>query len=227
MTRANLDRKIHNMMNEILIIDSMVENAALSAVQALKDSDLQAAETIYKADAQINARRFALEKECLITIATEQPIMASDLRLVASVLEVVNELERMGDYAKGIARVCLRIGKQEHIKPIIDLPIMADIAVDMLHRAIAAFVAQDLEQARSIPQEDNQVDALYEKIYAELITIITRDPSTAGQANLLMWAAHNLERMADRVTNICERTIYIRTGELIEIDNSDDEDLSI
>lgn len=227
MTRANLDRKIHNMMNEILIIDSMVENAALSVVQALKDSDLQAAETIYKADAQINARRFAVEKECLITIATEQPIMASDLRLVASVLEVVNELERMGDYAKGIARVCLRIGKQEHIKPIIDLPIMADIAVDMLHRAIAAFVAQDLEQARSIPQEDNQVDALYEKIYAELITIITRDPSTAGQANLLMWAAHNLERMADRVTNICERTIYIRTGELIEIDNSDDEDLSI
>jgi len=226
MSRLNLDRKIRNMMNEILIIDSMVETAVLEAIQALKNQDLDAALTIYKADAEINARRFALEKECMITIATEQPIMASDLRLVASVLEVVNELERMGDYAKGIARVTLRIGKQPHIKPIIDLPHMAELAVDMLHRAIAAFVAQDAETARQIPKEDNLVDALYQKIYNELIAIVTRDPATAGQANLLMWAAHNLERLADRVTNICERTIYIHTGEMVEIDVSDDEDLT-
>lgn len=226
MSRLNLDRKIRNMMNEILIIDSMVETAVLEAIQALKNQDLDAALTIYKADAEINARRFALEKECMITIATEQPIMASDLRLVASVLEVVNELERMGDYAKGIARVTMRIGKQPHIKPIIDLPHMAELAVDMLHRAIAAFVSQDAETARQIPKEDNLVDALYQKIYNELIAIVTRDPATAGQANLLMWAAHNLERMADRVTNICERTIYIHTGEMTEIDVSDDEDLT-
>ena len=226
MSRLNLDRKIKNMQNEILIIDSMVESAALGAIRALKDQDLDAAANLYKADAQINARRFALEKECMITIATEQPIMASDLRLVASVLEVVNELERMGDYAKGIARVCLRIGKQPHIKPIVDLPHMAQIVVDMLHRAIAAFVAQDVETARQIPREDNQVDALYQKIYNELIDVVTRDPSAAGQANLLMWAAHNLERMADRVTNICERTIYIHTGEMVEIDVNDDEDLT-
>lgn len=226
MSRLNLDRKIRNMMNEILIIDSMVETAVLEAIQALKNQDLDAAITIYKADAEINARRFALEKECMITIATEQPIMASDLRLVASVLEVVNELERMGDYAKGIARVTMRIGKQPHIKPIIDLPHMAELAVDMLHRAIAAFVSQDAETARQIPKEDNLVDALYQKIYNELIAIVTRDPATAGQANLLMWAAHNLERMADRVTNICERTIYIHTGEMTEIDVSDDEDLT-
>lgn len=226
MSRLNLDRKIRNMKNEILIIDSMVETATLEAIQALKNQDLDAALTIYNADAEINARRFALEKECMITIATEQPIMASDLRLVASVLEVVNELERMGDYAKGIARVALRIGKQPHIKPIIDLPRMATLVVDMLHRAVAAFVAQDVETARLIPQEDNQVDALYQTIYNDLIAIITRDPSTAGQANLLMWAAHNLERMADRVTNICERTIYIQTGEMVEIDVSYDEDLT-
>lgn len=226
MTRANLDRKIQHMMNEILIIDSMVESATLGAIQALKERDLESARTIYKGDTQINARRFNLEKECMITIATEQPIMATDLRLVASVLEVVNELERMGDYAKGIARVCLRIGDQEHIKPIIDLPRMAELAVSMLHRAIAAFIAQDVEQARLIPQEDNQVDEFYDKIYHELITIVSRDPTTASQANLLMWAAHNLERMADRVTNICERTIYIMTGEMIEIDTTDDEDLT-
>lgn len=226
MSRLNLDRKIRNMKNEILIIDSMVESATLGAIQALKNQDLDAALTIYNADAEINARRFALEKECMITIATEQPIMASDLRVVASVLEVVNELERMGDYAKGIARVALRIGKQPHIKPIIDLPRMAELVVDMLHRAIAAFVAQDAETARQIPLEDNRVDALYQTIYNDLIAIITRDPSTAGQANLLMWAAHNLERMADRVTNICERTVYIHTGEMVEIDVTDDEDLT-
>lgn len=226
MTRANLDRKIKNMLNEILIIDSMVESATLGAIRALKDKDLESARAIYYADSQINARRFNLEKDCMVTIATEQPIMASDLRLVASILEVVNELERMGDYAKGIARVCLRIGDQEHIKAIIDLPHMADLAVDMLHRAVAAFVAQDIETAAAIPAEDVQVDNFYQVIYNDLIAIITRDPATAGQANLLMWAAHNLERMADRVTNICERTIYIRTGEMTEIDTTYDEDLN-
>lgn len=226
MTRANLDRKLKNMLNEILIIDSMVESATLGAIQALKDKDQESARTIYKADSQINARRFNLEKDCMVTIATEQPIMASDLRLVASILEVVNELERMGDYAKGIARVCLRIGDQEHIKPILDLPRMADLAVDMLHRAVAAFVTLDVETASAIPTEDVQVDNLYQVIYNDLIAIVTRDPATAGQANLLMWAAHNLERMADRVTNICERTIYVRTGEMTEIDTTDDEDLT-
>lgn len=226
MTRANLDRKLKNMLNEILIIDSMVESATLGAIQALKDKDQESARTIYKADSQINARRFNLEKDCMVTIATEQPIMASDLRLVASILEVVNELERMGDYAKGIARVCLRIGDQEHIKPILDLPRMADLAVDMLHRAVAAFVTLDVETASAIPAEDVQVDNFYQVIYNDLIAIVTRDPATAGQANLLMWAAHNLERMADRVTNICERTIYVRTGEMTEIDTTDDEDLT-
>ena len=225
MTRQNLDRKIRHMLDEILVIDSMVESATLEAIQALKQHDLEAARRIYLADAQINARRFRLENECMITIATEQPIMATDLRLVASVLEVVNELERMGDYAKGIARICLRIGHEQHIKPIVDLPHMAEIVVNMLHRAVSAFIAQDAEQARLIPQDDDQVDGLYEKIYRDLIEIITQDTRTINQANLLMWAAHNLERMADRVTNICERTIYIKTGEMKEIDTSDDEDL--
>lgn len=226
MTRENLDRKIQHMLDEILIIDSMVESATLDAIQALKRKDLEAARTIYKADAQINSRRFHLENDCMITIATEQPIMATDLRLVASILEVVGELERMGDYAKGIARICLRLGHEEHIKPIVDLPVMAEIAVGMLHRAVGAFIAQDTAQARLIPKDDDQVDELYQKIYRDLIAIITRDPSTTDQANLLMWAAHNLERMADRVTNICERTIYVKTGEMREIDISDDEDLS-
>jgi phosphate transport system protein len=203
-----------------------VEQATLDAIQALKRQDLDAARQIYLNDKVINERRFTLENDCMITIATQQPIMATDLRQVASILEVVGELERMGDYAKGIARVCLRIGKQPHIKPIIDLPHMAEIAVGMLHRAVAAFVSLDVEAARAIPQDDDQVDKLYQKVYHDLIHIIRDNPDTIDQANLLMWAAHNLERMADRVTNICERTIYVATGQMREIDVTDDEDLS-
>jgi phosphate transport system protein len=227
MTRETLDRKINQLLDEILVLDSMVETATLEVIQALKQHDVETARRIYRDDALINARRFELERDCMITIATQQPIMATDLRLVASILEVVGELERMGDYAKGIAKICIRIGDQPHIKPLIDIPRMAEIVVSMLNRAVGAFVARDAAQARLIPKDDDQVDALYEQVYRELVTIMFQNPSTIDQANLLMWAAHNLERMADRVTNICERTIYVATGEMQEIDVSDDESTKV
>lgn len=188
MTRETLDRIIQKLEDELLVLNSMVATATLDAVQALKQHDLDAARRIYRDDALINARRYELENQCILTIATQQPLMATDLRLVASILEVVSELERMGDYAKGIARICLRIGKQPHIKPIIDLPRMAEIAVGMLDRAVEAFVKRDVELARSIPLGDDQVDDYYDQIYRELIAIILQDPSTIDQANLLMWA---------------------------------------
>jgi phosphate transport system protein len=149
--------------------------------------------------------------------------MAGDLRLMASILEVIGELERMGDYAKGIAKIAIMMGDQPPVKPLIDIPRMSEIVVDMLHRAIGAFVNKDAEQASIIPDEDDQVDDLYNQVYRELVTVILSNPRTIDGANYLMWAAHNLERMADRVTNICERTLYVVTGELKEIDRSDDE----
>jgi phosphate transport system protein len=223
MTRETLDNKIQSMLDQIIEIESMVETSALGAIEALKHQDLEAARRIYRNDALINAKRFELENFLMITIATQQPLMAGDLRLVASILEVVAELERMGDYAKGIANICLMIGKEQLIKPLIDLPRMAEISVSMLRRSVNAFIVQDANQARLIPLEDDRVDQLYDQIYRELVTIMISDPSTIDQANNLMWAAHNLERMADRVTNICERTIYVATGEMKEIDISDDE----
>lgn len=223
MTRGYLDLKIEQMLNEILLLENMVENATLDAVQALKQQDLETAQRVYQDDKLINAKRFKLENECMITIATQQPIMATDLRQVASILEIVGELERMGDYAKGIAKIALKIGKQPHIKPIIDLPRMADQVIKMLNEAVKAFVNHDVDAARQIPDEDDMVDAFYQQIYRELVAIMIGNPATIDQANLLMWAAHNLERMADRVTNICERGIYVVTGELKEIDVSDDE----
>jgi len=214
------------LMESILILDSMIEQTTLAAVDALKRRDIVAAKQLYVYDNQINAKRFDIEIECMATIATQQPIMGKDLRLLASVLEIVGELERMGDYAKGISKICVLIGDKPHIKPLIDIPRMAEIAVKMLHDAIGAFISGDVETARSIPAQDDEVDALYNQVYRELVSIILVDPTTIDRANYLMWAAHNLERMADRVTNICERAIYVKTGELKEIKSSDDEFLS-
>jgi len=223
MARETLDRKINNLIDQILILDSMVEEAILQSVEALKRQDLELAKTIYANDKNINAKRYDLENDCITIIATQQPIMARDLRLLASILEVAAELERMGDYAKGIAIISLRIGNELLIKPLVDIPRMAELSVSMLHRAIGAFVRGDVEEARHIPEEDDLVDDLYNQVYRELVTIMFTNPATIDQANSLMWVAHNIERVADRVTNICERTIYTQTGELREIDASDDE----
>jgi phosphate transport system protein len=200
----------------------MVEEATLKSVEALKKRDLQAARQIIETDRQINARRYALEENIIVIIATQQP-MAHDLRFLASALEIVSELERMGDYAKGIAVINLRMGDQPLLKPLIDIPRMAEKAVDMLHRALTAFIQEDAEAARAIPKEDDEVDALYNQVYRELITFIIEDPKNIERANWLLWAAHNLERFADRVTNICERTIFLVTGQFIEFDGTYDE----
>jgi phosphate transport system protein len=158
----------------------------------------------------------------MILIATQQP-MARDLRLLASCMEIISELERMGDYAKGIANINIRMGDEPLLKPLIDIPRMAQKDVDMLHRALTAFVNEDADLAKTIPPEDDEVDALYNQVYRELMTFIIQDPKTIERANWLLWVAHNLERVADRVTNICERTIFIVTGEMAEIKSTDDE----
>jgi phosphate transport system protein len=169
-------------------------------------------------DRAINKKRFALEADCLTLIATQQPV-ATDMRILAAVLELAGELERVGDYAKGIANITLMIGEEPLIKPLIDIPRMADKAADMLHRALGAFINRDVELARSLPAEDDEVDALYNQVQRELMTYIMSKPTTFDQAMRLLWVAHNLERAADRVTNICERVVFTVTGKLEELNN--------
>jgi len=222
MLRKTFESDIKQLKDELLLMGSMVEQQTLDAVEALRKRDLEAARRTYAADAKINQKRFAIENQVMILIATQQP-MAHDLRLLASILEVSAELERMGDYAKGMATINLRMGDEPLLKPLIDVPRMAQIASSMLHRALTAFVNEDAETAKVIPEEDDEVDALYDQVYRELMTFVIKDPKTIDRANYMLWAAHNLERMADRVTNICERTIFIVTGEIKEIDSSDDE----
>jgi phosphate transport system protein len=193
----------------------------LESVEALKKRDIEASHRIYNADSKINAKRFGIEEQVMVLIATQQP-MAHDLRLLASILEVSAELERMGDYAKGIATINIRLGRASLIKPLIDIPRMASKASDMLHRALTAFINEDVETARAIPDEDDEVDGLYTQVYRELMTFVMADPKNIDGANFLLWTAHNLERFADRVTNICERTVFIATGEIKELGESGD-----
>jgi phosphate transport system protein len=219
--RKNFESEIQQLKDELLLLGSMVEQQILDSVEALKQRDIEASRHIYKTDAQINAKRFAIEEQVMIAIATQQP-MAHDLRLLASILEVAGELERMGDYAKGIATVSIRMGDQPLLKPLIDIPRMAQKGADMLHRALTAFINEDAAAAHLIPAEDDEVDGLYNQVYHELMMFVMQDAKVIERANWLLWVAHNLERVADRVTNICERTIFIATGEIKEIDSSSD-----
>lgn len=224
MVRKTLDRRIDNLQNEVILLGSMVENAILGAVDTLKHRDVRAARKLYHEDVTINDKRFAIENAILIILATQQPL-AHDLRLLAAMLEIIIELERMGDYAKGIAKVVMKLGDADIPVPIVPISRMADLGVSMLHRALGAFFEENVNLATLIPVEDDEVDDLYNAIYRELVESMIANPETIDNANLLMWVAHNLERTADRVTNICERTVFIATGELFEIDSSDDEEM--
>jgi phosphate transport system protein len=220
--RETLDRQIQDLYDKLLLLGSMVEHATCDAVDALKKRNLEKAQRTYDGDKKINQKRYEIEDDVMVLISTQQPV-ARDVRVLASISEVASELERMGDYAKGIARICLLMAGQPPLKPLVDIPRMAEAAVSMLHSAVDAFVNVDEDLAREIPKEDDIVDGLYNQVLRELITYMIEDTSVITQANYLMWAAHNLERMADRVTNICERTIYVQTGIIQDIKASDDE----
>ena len=222
MLRKTFETEIQQVKDDVLLLGSMVEKAIIDSVQALKKRDIKFSERIIAEDRAVNKKRFEIENQLMILIATQQP-MAHDLRLLASILEIISELERMGDYAKGIAHINIRMGDQPLLKPLIDIPRMAQKGVDMLHRALTAFINEDAETAKAIPVEDDEVDALYNQVYHELMMVVIQDPKSIERANWLLWVAHNLERVADRVTNICERTIFIATGEMGEIVTSDDE----
>lgn len=221
MTRESFDLQLARLQEDVLALSSMVEEALLESVDSLKRRDINASRKVIKRDKEIDNRRYAIEADALMLIATQQP-MAGDMRRLAATLFIANELERIGDYAKGLGRVNVRIGDELLMKPLIDIPRMAELAQQMLHRAMESFVQRDVELARAVIAEDDAVDALHDQIYAELVTLLFQDVSKIRQANLLLMAAHNLERAADRATNICERAIYSATGNLVDFGDEDD-----
>jgi phosphate transport system protein len=220
------DREMTRLQHEVITLGRMVEEAVAQSMEDLKRHDGEAARRMIEADALLNEKRFTIENDALMLIATQQP-MAGDLRLIAAIIVIAMELERIGDYAKGIAKINLMIGEEPFVKPLVDLPRMARTACDMLHRAMEAFEQQDAAAARAIPATDEEIDELYNQVYRELLTYILSNGQSIEQANHLLWAAHNLERVADRVINICERILFSITGEMTELDGSEGRELGL
>jgi len=214
-SRTMFHRELEHLQDEVLVLGSMVEKATLRSVEALRTRNLAAARAIEAEDTLLNRKRFEIEETALLLMATQQP-MASDLRRLAAIVHIVTDLERMGDYAAGIARICVQIGDEPLIKPLIDIPRMAEKASSMLRRALDAFVERDVAAAEAIALEDDEVDALYQQVYRELLMLMLANPRTIDQATHLLWVAHNLERVADRVQNICERVVFVVTGRMQE-----------
>lgn len=214
--RTGFHKKLREIQDDILVMGSMAERAIFHSVQTLKDREVVMAKQIIADDVKINRKRFEIEEKCIQLIATQQP-MASDLRTIICVLNIITELERIGDYAEGIAKIVVMIGDEPPLKPLIDIPRMADKTVQMLRRSLDAFVNRDADTAKQVVTEDDEVDNLYNQVFRELLTFMIEDPKTITRATRLIWVAHNLERSADRVTNICERVVFIVTGKMEEI----------
>ncbi len=214
--RPAFDRELSRVRDNLLRMGSLVDAAIERSVESLKNRDAAMARQIIQDDAVINDLRFTIEEECLTLIATQQPA-ASDLRMVVAAMNIVNDMERMGDHATGIAKTVIRMGDQPLLKPLIDIPRMANLARDMLKRSLDAFIARDADAARAVAAQDDDIDHFYKAIFDELLAIMAQDPNTIPRGTDLLWCAHNLERIGDRVTNIAERVIFMTTGTMKEL----------
>jgi len=219
MPRTLFERHLAEVQGEMLVMADMVEKAIQRSVQALKGRDVELARQVIADDLKINLKRYDIEERCLELIATQQPL-AGDLRTIIAVLHMIVDLERMGDHAEGIAKIAVMLADEPPLKPYVDIPRMADVSCHMLRESMEAFKRRDADGARAIMNEDDEVDALYDQVYRELLTYMLGDPRTIEQATRIIWVAHNLERIGDRVTNICERVVYLVTGKVEELNVS-------
>ncbi len=215
MLRLDLDRQLGQLQQEVVSLAEIVDKATMRAVDALKRRDLVESKQVVQEDDYIDQKRYEIEDRCIDLIATQQP-MARDLRAIIALLHITVELERMGDYAEGIAKISLLMGEEAPLKPLIDIPRMADKATLMLRNSIDSLVSRDMVKANQVLQDDDEVDDLYDQVYRELLVFMLQDPQTIQRATYLLWAAHDLERSADRATNIAERVIYLVTGKMVE-----------
>ena len=219
MTRVAFSHEIQQLRDDVVAMASMVDKAIARAIEALRRQDVQLAREVVAADKTINQHRWQVEERALLLIATQAP-MAGDLRVISAVLSIITDLERMADHAAGIAKIVLDTAAEPLLKPLVDLPRMSDLARRMLADSVTAFIALDEAAARAIVERDDEVDALYDQVYRELLTYMMADPGTINRATHLLWAAHNIERIADRVTNICERVVFAVTGAMEETGGS-------
>jgi phosphate transport system protein len=219
MTREAFEKQLRELQDEVLIMGSMVEKALQRSMDALRTRDVGLSNQVVEDDVAINAKRYEIEDRCIHIMALQAP-MAADLRVIVAVLFISNELERMADHAEGIARINLMLGDDPIVGPLGDIAVMAEKAAGMLRRSLTAFVDRDDALARVICDEDDEIDALYDSTYHVLIQEVIKTPSDVERVTYLIWTCHNIERIADRTTNICERVIFMVTGQLEEINVS-------
>ncbi|MBI2858060.1 MAG: phosphate signaling complex protein PhoU [Chloroflexi bacterium] len=215
MTRRELDQKLKDLQDNMLLMGSMVEQAIEKSVEALKNRDLELSRKVVEDDTIVDRKRLEIEEKCIQTIATQEPV-ASDLRFIIAIINIIVDLERMADHAEGIAKISLMMGDQPPLKPLIDIPRMAQKSSEMLRRALDTFVTRDISEAMKVCSDDDEVDALYNQVYRELLTFMIQDARTIDRATHLLWAAHNLERIGDRATNIAERVVFLVTGKMTD-----------
>ena len=212
MAREHFEQDLSELQGDVVRMGSMVEKMVMRAVTALKERDLALAEQVIAEDDQVDALAYATEDKVLLLICTQQPV-ASDLRRLAAALVIAHELERMGDHAEGIAKLSRKLSREPALKPLIDIPRMAEQTTEMLRLALQAYVERDQALAEQVWAMDDAVDQLYDQVYRELLTYMMSDPHTIERATNLLHVAHDIERIGDRVTNICERIMYIVTGQ--------------
>lgn len=219
MTRESFQTHITELEQELTVISAMVVRAINRSMEALKSRNTAEGREIISDDLLINEKRWTIEEKCINLIATQQPV-AADLREIIAILNIINDLERMGDHAEGIAKIVIMLENNVLVKPLIDIPRMAEKVINMINRSLQAFADRDAENAREICDEDDEVDMLYEQVYHELLSLMINDPKIITPATYLIWTAHNLERIADRATNICERIVFLVTGIMEDINVS-------
>jgi phosphate transport system protein len=219
MTREAFEKQLRELQDEVLIMGSMVEKALQRSMEALRTRDVSLSNQVVQDDVAINTKRYEIEDRCIHIMALQAP-MAADLRVLVAVLFISNELERMADHAEGIARINLMLGDDPIGAPLGDIAVMAEKASGMLRRSLTAFVDRDDGLARAICDEDDEIDALYDATYHTLIQQVIRTPHDVERVTYLIWTCHNIERIADRTTNICERVIFMVTGQLEDINVS-------
>ena len=214
--RATYDREFAAIKKDIIKMGSLVDTAIADSMQSLQERDQIQAQQVIDHDETINALRFKVEEACLTLIATQQPT-ASDLRDVIAAMSIVVEMERMADHASGIAKTVIRMGDEPLLKPLIDLPRMAQLAREMLRDGLDSFITRDVQKARIVATRDDEMDLLNRAIFDELVEIMAERPDGVERATYLLWCSHNLERIGDRVTNIVERVVFMTTGDMEDL----------
>jgi phosphate transport system protein len=215
-TRAALDNQLQALQEDILRMGVMVKQATAQSMQALVNRDIHLAQQVIDDDEKINDMRFNIEESGIRIVATQQPV-TFDLRELMAGMYIANELERMGDHAEGIARIVIRMGDEPLLKPLIDLPRMSEACQEMLESALESYVDGNVPLAREVAARDDFIDDLYTQVFRELLTYMLEDPKTVTRALYLLFIAHNLERIGDRVTNLAERVVFIQLGDMREM----------